>query len=124
VYVHLIYFIPLCVFVYLMKKPFSYAIPAEGRDAIVDDAWEYMPLMMVSCLFAIQLECAKAYLLAYEVTTPFTFIHFTSTLLHIFWCWLLIYTLGYGIIGAGIAIVITEVLTIINIFSLLILYCL
>jgi MATE family multidrug resistance protein len=92
-----------------MKIPFSYTFPEENRDVIVSYAWDYMPLLMVSFLFSIELECFKAYMLAHEVTTPFTLIHFTTTGFHVFWCWLLIDKHNLGVFGAGLSLIITEV---------------
>ena len=95
--------------VYFLRVPFSYSIPEENRADVIEAAWEYLPLLMVSSFLAVQLECFKAYMLAYEITTPFIFIHIGTTVLHIFWCKLFIVTLSMGIKGAGIAIIITEV---------------
>ena len=108
-YIHFMYFIPLCLIVYFLKVPFSYSIPAEDRDQTVDDAWAYLPWMMASSIFAIQLECFKSYLIAYEIFTPFIFIHFSTTGLHFLWCWLFMSHWNYGIDGAGFAIMLTEV---------------
>lgn len=65
---------------------------------------------MVSTFFAIQFEAFKSYLIANEIFTPFIFIHFSTTGLHIFWCWLFIVHYDWGIQGAGLAIIISEVI--------------
>jgi Na+-driven multidrug efflux pump len=93
-----------------MKIPFGLTVPSEDRDETIEYAWEYLPLFMASCIFAIEFEAFKAYLLACEIFTPFIFIHFTTTGLHIFWCWLFISKSDMGINGAGLAILVTEVL--------------
>ena len=109
VYLHLAYFIPTCLLVYFLRGPLSYAIPEEDRVQVLEDAWHYLPFLMVSTIFAIELECIKAYLLAHQITTPFIFIHLVTTSLHVFWSWLFIYHLEFGIDGAGLAIILTEV---------------
>lgn len=94
---------------YFLKVPFSYTIPGDDRIPTTDAAWEYLPYLMLSSFFAIEFEAFKSYLIANEIFTPFIFIHFTTTGLHIFWCWLFIVHLDLGIKGAGIAIIISEV---------------
>lgn len=65
---------------------------------------------MVSNIFALEFECFKSYMIACKVFTPFIAIHFITTSLLILWCYLLIDIAHLGITGAGIGIIITEVL--------------
>ena len=65
IYLHLAYYIPFCLLIYFLRVPFSYVIPEEDRNNIIEDAWHYLPFLMVSTIFAIELECIKAYLLAH-----------------------------------------------------------
>jgi MATE family multidrug resistance protein len=89
-WVHFMYFVPFSLILYFLKVPFSYTIPAADRAETVDAAWEYLPWMLLSSIFAIELECFKSYLIAHEIFTPFIVIHFSTTGLHVLWCWLLI----------------------------------
>lgn len=83
-------FIPLCILIYSLKIPFSYTIPEDSRIEVIDKAWEYLPWLMASTIFAIQFECFKSYLTAHEIFTLFIYIHISTTALHYFWCWLFI----------------------------------
>lgn len=39
IYLHLVYFIPICLVVIFLKTPFSYMIPGDDRMATADAAW-------------------------------------------------------------------------------------
>lgn len=112
----------MCVGIYFLRVPFSYTYPdSDDKAETIEAAWQYLPLMMVSSIFAIELECIKAYLISYKVYTPFIFIHIATTILHVAWCYIFIHYLDLGIQGAGIAVVITEALN--NVFLIIYLAC-
>ena len=72
--------------------------------------------MIPAIILAILFESAKIFMMAHKITYPFTFIHFTTLLTHWFFSWLFIKEFQWGVFGAGIAIIITEILNIIGLF--------
>lgn len=108
-YIHILYFVPLCVILYFLKVPFSKTI-TDSPEKTSDYAWDYLMPLMVSSIFAVEFECFKTYMIACLVFTPFIIIHLSTTLLHVLWCYLLIEREELKIEGACYAIIITEVL--------------
>lgn len=53
-------------------------------------------------------------MISYSIVYPFTIIHIVTTILHFFFCWLLIERLEYGITGAGCGLILTEVFNLIG----------
>ena len=70
--------------------------------------------MIPAVILAVEFESAKIFMIAHKITYPFMFIHFTTLLTHWLFSWLFIIKFEWGVFGAGIVIIITEVFNIIG----------
>lgn len=100
-----------------LKVPLKLII-TENQEETSDYAWRYLMYFLPATLLALELECVKTYMIAHKITYPFTIIHLCTTFLHWFLTWLLIKKLGWGMDGAGLAILITESCNIIGLMSI------
>jgi MATE family multidrug resistance protein len=66
--------------------------------------------MIPSLFFAIQYNCSLRYLQAMQIFRPGMIITLITAFLHFIWCYLFIYHLEFGLIGAGLAMGITQLL--------------
>jgi len=108
--------IPLCLVLLALKRPFKYTI-IEDVDETSDVAWVFLYYLLPASILALQFEGIKTYLIANKITYPFTFIHLITTGLNWLMVWLFMAEFDLGIHGAGIAILATEILNLIGLFS-------
>lgn len=66
-------------------------------------------------LLALEFESTKVFMIAHKIAYPFTFIHFVTLGIHWLTSWLFIIKFNWGIPGAGIAMILTEILNILGI---------
>jgi hypothetical protein len=69
--------------------------------------------MMPAMIISMEFESLKTFMVAHKIVYPFTFIHVFTTGSHLFMNWLLVQYLQLEIMGAGIALLSTEVLNMI-----------
>ena len=105
----MMYFLPICGILYLTKRLFILTIE-EDPQATADATWIFLLPLILSTIFAIEFECFKTYMIACKIFTPFITIHLITTSLLILWCYLFIQQLEWQLWGAGLGIIITEVL--------------
>lgn len=112
-YILLVTLIPLCCILYALKVPLKLSI-AEDQDQTSDAAWLFLLYLLPASILALEFEGLKTYLIAYKITYPFTFIHVSTTGLHWLLTWLFMVEFEWGIQGAGIAMLLTEVLNLLG----------
>jgi MATE family multidrug resistance protein len=105
-------------FFVLISFPFTYftnaILIAIGQDSIVSQyASEFCYSMLPSLFFALQYNISLRYLQAMNIFRPGMFITLSTVLLHPVWCHLFINILGYGIVGAGISMSLTQLLNLV-----------
>jgi MATE family multidrug resistance protein len=77
-------------------------------EAVVDYASKYCISMLPSVLFALQFNVTSRYLQAMDIFKPSMMITFTTFLFHPIWCYIFIYKFNLDVVGAGIAMSITQ----------------
>jgi MATE family multidrug resistance protein len=107
------YFIFISLPFTIFSKPMLLMIGQE--DAVAQFASRFCHSMLPSLFFALQYNTTLRYLQAMNVFKPGMFITFFTVLLHPLWCYLFIYVFDHNVVGAGIAMSITQLLNWISI---------
>ncbi|CAK70932.1 unnamed protein product (macronuclear) [Paramecium tetraurelia] len=113
-YVMLFILVPLGGLLLILKYPLSLTIREDQREATSDYSQEFLYYLIPAIILALEFESAKCFMVAHKVTYPFTIIHFCTLAVHWFLCWLFIVEFQWGVSGAGVVIIITEVLNIVG----------
>jgi len=79
-------------------------------EEIANYASEFCYSMIPSIFFALQYNCSLRYLQAMQIFLPGMIITLLTAIVHSLWCYIFIFYLNYGIIGAGLAIGVTQFL--------------
>lgn len=79
-------------------------------EEIASLASDFCYSMIPSIFFALQYNCSLRYLQAMQIFHPGMIITLITAFIHSFWCYIFIFYFQYGIIGAGIAIGVTQFL--------------
>jgi MATE family multidrug resistance protein len=77
---------------------------------VADLASSFSYSMIPSLFFALQYNCSVRYLQAMQIFLPGMIITLITAILHSVWCYFFIFWLEYGIMGAGFAIGVTQLL--------------
>jgi MATE family multidrug resistance protein len=75
---------------------------------VSDIAGQFSVSMIPSLFFALQYNTSLRYLQAMNIFTPGMFVTLTTALLHPLWCHFFINVLDYGVVGAGMAMGVTQ----------------
>jgi MATE family multidrug resistance protein len=116
VYVNVTRIVVICFFI-LISVPFVYftypILILIGQDANVSQyASSFCHAMLPSLFFALQYNTSVRYLQAMNIFKPGMYITMTTVLLHPIWCHLFINVLGYGVVGAGLSMSLTQLLNV------------
>lgn len=82
----------------------------NSKDCIIDYSWDYLIFLLPAQILALNFDSIKNYLLAQEITYPFIIIHSIVTMMHVGLGYLFIIQLKMGLEGAGISILLSEIL--------------
>jgi MATE family multidrug resistance protein len=77
-------------------------------ESISLSASEFCHAMSISVFFALQFNSSIRYLQSMNIFIPGSIITLVTAVLHPFWCYLLVNTYDYGVVGAGISMGITQ----------------
>ncbi len=77
---------------------------------VADIAAVFAYSMAPSLFFSLQYNTSLRYLQAMKIFTPGMFITLATALLHPLWCYIFINNLDFGVVGAGVAMGITQIL--------------
>ncbi|CAD8208725.1 unnamed protein product [Paramecium pentaurelia] len=113
-YVILITLIPLGILLLIAKYPLSLIMAEDQREQTSDYSQQFLYYLIPAFILAYEFESVKCFMVAHKVTYPFTIIHFSTLLTHWFFCWLFISCFKWGVPGAGIVIILTEVFNIVG----------
>jgi len=102
------FFILICLPCIMLSEKVMLIIGQSPEVALHASKFSYS--MIPSLFFAIQYNCSLRYLQAMQVFRPGMIITFITAFLHSIWCYLFIYHLEFGLIGAGLAMGITQLL--------------
>jgi MATE family multidrug resistance protein len=78
------------------------------NEQIADIASRFCHSMIPSVFFALQFQCNLRYLQAMNIFTPGMFITLCTTILHLLWCHLFIHHFMLDVVGAGLAMSLTQ----------------
>jgi MATE family multidrug resistance protein len=79
-------------------------------EEVASLASEFSYSMIPSLFFAMQYNCSVRYLQAMQIFLPGMVITLITALFHSLWCYMFIFLLDFGLIGAGFAIGVTQML--------------
>ncbi|CAD8133992.1 unnamed protein product [Paramecium pentaurelia] len=113
-YVMLFILVPLGGMLLALKYPLSLTIREDQREETSNYSQEFLYYLIPAIILALEFESAKCFMVAHKITYPFTIIHFCTLGIHWFLCWLFIVQFQWGIPGAGVVIILTEVLNIVG----------
>ena len=91
----------------------------NSKDSIIDYAWDYLIFLLPAQILALNFDSIKNYLLAQEITYPFIIIHSIVTMMHVGLGYLFIIQLKMGLEGAGISILLSEILNSLGIICII-----
>ena len=107
----LLFFFIICVPMVYFSSPILMSI---GQfQSVCTIASDFCHSMIVSLFFALQYNTSVRYLQAMNKFTPGMIITITTALLHPLWCYIFIFLMDYRVIGAGMAMTITQLLNLI-----------
>jgi MATE family multidrug resistance protein len=112
----------VCIFLFfvIMGIPFTIfsrtCLLLIGQEPeVAQYASNFCYSMLPSVFFALQYNTSLRYLQSMNIFKPGMFITFFTVLLHPLWCYLFIYVLDFGVIGAGMSMSITQFLNLVSI---------
>lgn len=106
--VSLLFFFVICVPCVIFSENAMLFIGQEPRVALMASEFSYS--MIPSLFFALQFNCSVRYIQAMQHFLPGSLITMGTALLHSLWCYLFIYVLDFGIMGAGFSMGVTQLL--------------
>ena len=100
---------------YFSKPLVKMILDFNESSKVIDYAWDYMIFLLPAKILALNFDSFKNYLMAHNITYPFVIIHTIVTMIYIGLLYIFIIQLKMGLQGAGISILLAEILNLLGI---------
>ncbi|KAM3134504.1 hypothetical protein pb186bvf_013318 [Paramecium bursaria] len=107
----------LGVILYFSKTLIQEIFDFDENSKVIDHAWDYLIFLLPSKIIALTFDSLKNYLMAYNITYPFIIIHSIVTMIYVGLSYFFIIQLKMGLEGAGISILLSELLNLLGIIG-------
>ncbi|CAD8069643.1 unnamed protein product [Paramecium sonneborni] len=114
IYLMLLLLMPLGILLLLLKYPLSLIMAEDQRELTSDYSQEFLYYLIPTFIIALEFESAKCFMVAHKIAYPFTIIHFCTLITHWLFSWLFVVKFQWGVTGAGLVMILTELFNIIG----------